>query len=88
MARPTYDNIAEWMTLISEASPILTLITSSIEAERALNEEIWADEMTLDEWNATLKALTAFVVRLQINLACYPLGFVTTVLFDEDGNPV
>lgn len=35
-----------------------------------------------------LKDCTRIVANLGLDLACYPMGYTTTILFDQDGNPV
>lgn len=38
--------------------------------------------------NLMLKILTTQVVALQQELNCYPLGYDTAILFDQDGNVI
>jgi hypothetical protein len=52
------------------------------------NEDYWELELSTEDHNALLKELTGNVVGTGTNLSCYPLGVVTAILFDVDGNPV
>jgi len=52
------------------------------------NEDYWDLELSVDDKNALLKALTGNVVGTGTDLACYPLGIETAILFDLDGNLV
>lgn len=46
------------------------------------------DDLTLEEKTEVLKECTKIVANLNLDLACYPLGHTTTLLFDLDGNPI
>jgi len=45
-------------------------------------------DMDLDSKTLLLKRCTKIVANLDLDLACYPLGYTTAILFDLDGNPV
>lgn len=45
-------------------------------------------EYTQDELNGMLRWATGFIVSLDAHVACYPVGYPTTLLFDEDGLPL
>jgi len=44
--------------------------------------------LTDEEKTAMLKDCTKIIANLALDLACYPTGYNTTILFDLDGNPV
>lgn len=88
MARPLASEIAERVQFIAAQCPELSWLSASIDAAIASNPDDWEVEITEPEQTALLKAFTGSVVRLNTDLACYPLGYLTEMLFDEDGNPV
>lgn len=52
------------------------------------NEDYWDLELSQDDLNALLKELTCDVVGTHTDLSCYPLGVLTAILYDIDGNPL
>lgn len=44
------------------------------------------DDLTEEEKREVLRECTKLIVRLNLNLSCFPTGYETTVLFDLDGN--
>jgi len=83
--------------LIIDIIGLLELVHIGAEAVAAIQDVlalIEPDEMpeyatlTLEEKTALLKKCTKIVANLDLNLACYPLGYATTILFDLEGNPV
>lgn len=44
-------------------------------------------ELSIEEKTVILKRCTKIIANLNLDLSCYPTGYVTTVLFDLDGNP-
>lgn len=52
------------------------------------NEDYWDLELSQDDHNALLKELTGNVVGTRTDLACYPLGLTTALLYDVNGDPV
>jgi len=84
----TLDDIAGAMTLISDAIPDMSVITLNINATRAAFPEDLERDMTEDERRAVTKALTAFAVRLSPDVSCYPIGLITTLCFDENGDVI
>lgn len=46
------------------------------------------DDLTPEEKLEVLKECTKIVANLNLELACYPLGYTTTIVFDLEGNPV
>lgn len=46
------------------------------------------NDLTYEEKKAMLKECTKIIANLDLDLACFPTGYVTTILFDLDGNPV
>jgi len=71
-----------------EAVPGLAIISFQIAAEQILNPGWALIEFTQDDKNEILKKLTGCVVGTDANVAIYPLGYTTVVIFDEDGNPI
>lgn len=45
-------------------------------------------ELTLEQKTEILKACTKTVANLGLDLACFPMGLATTIMFDVDGNPL
>lgn len=45
-------------------------------------------ELPYEERVAMLKEATLLIRRLELNIACYPTGYTTVLLFDMDGNPI
>ncbi len=45
-------------------------------------------DLTDEEKLDMLKRCTKMIANLDLNLACYPTGWTTTIVFDRDGNPV
>lgn len=45
-------------------------------------------DLTYEEKKEVLKECTKIVANLDLDLACFPMGWTTAVLFDRDGNPV
>lgn len=73
--------------LLSEDSAFVVVV-AALEAEILLNPA-WAITPVGDaERLAYLKLSTGFVVALQPEMNCYPLGLATTVCFDVDGHPI
>lgn len=46
------------------------------------------DDLTQEEKNELLKKCTIIIANLNLNLACFPTGWTTALLFDLEGNPV
>jgi hypothetical protein len=70
---------------LSLASEIIDNLTAAYDLLIGLGEPSYAE---LDEATRTmiLKRCTKIIANLNSNLACYPTGYNTTVLFDLDGN--
>ncbi len=88
MSRPLASDIAARIYDVSNQSDLLAELTAAIVEAIDTHLDDWEVEISQEDQSAILKALTGFVVSLNINLSCYPLGLTTAVLFDEDGNPV
>lgn len=76
---------------------LLGLVTLGAEAVSAVGELISIltgepqpdySDLTYEEKKALLRELTLIVVRLGLDVNCYPLGSETTKLYNEDGSPV
>jgi len=88
MTRPTPDDIAAVVQEIAEQVPELGSLVGAITAVRASHPEDWTEEIEMDEQNNLLVAYTKSLVNLRTNLAAYPVGYTTAILFDADGHPV
>lgn len=44
--------------------------------------------LTSEEKLEMLKRLTLIIVRLNVDVNCYPLGYQTTLMFEPDGTPI
>jgi hypothetical protein len=75
---------AETVGAISE---IIDAINAAI-ADLTPLEEPTYNELSLDEKTDMLKLCTKIVANLNLDLACFPMGYTTVLLFDRDGNPV
>lgn len=81
-------DFAENLRDLSLTNEIGALIAEVIQDWIDENEDYWELELSQDDLNALLKELTCNVVGTGTNLSCYPLGVVTAILFDIDGNPI
>lgn len=88
MSRPLASDIAARIYDVSNQSDLLAELTAAIVEAIDTHVDDWEVEITQEDQSAILKALTGFVVSLGINLAAYPLGYTTAILFDENGDPV
>lgn len=66
---------------------IVAALAELVELLSGTEEPDYAD-LSLEEKTDTLKRCTKIVANLGLDLACYPLGYATTILFDLDGNPI
>lgn len=73
------------LTFIGEFS-----LTTQVAVSAALSADLSAPDgpYDTDKKNGLLRVFTGETVKLDVHVACYPLGYPTTILFDEDGNPV
>lgn len=84
-------SISEWVNNMQRLYFIVDFNLVRGAAFNALMADLEAsieDPLDEDQNNGTLKALTGFVSQLDNNLACYPMGYPTTILFDQDGNQI
>jgi len=88
VSRPLNSDIATRINELSHLFPVLDQLSDSIDAAIALHSDDWEIEITEEEQTAALKAITGLIVLLDVNLACYPTGATTAILFDENGDPV
>lgn len=80
------------MTILLEAAElaeltaeVLATINDILDLLGGLAEPAYSD-LTLAQKTEVLKRCTKIVANLDLNLSCYPLGYETTILFDQDGN--
>lgn len=45
-------------------------------------------DLTPEEKTEMLKHLTIIIVKLGLDISCFPVGYTTTLLFDIEGNPL
>lgn len=62
-------------------------INAAIDALTLAAEPTYGD-LPVELKTIILKRVTKIVANLDLDLACYPLGYGTTILFDLDGNPL
>lgn len=83
---PTQDDVILALEHVCDAVPDLDTIKTAIEAMRTLVPGAYDVPLTEGEETGVLKAYTGNVSELDLVIACYPLGYPTTILFDADGN--
>lgn len=83
--------------LLADILALLELLTLGAEVISALEDFIEVltgtsepdyEALTNEEKTAILRRVTKIVANLGLDLACYPLGYTTTILFDLDGEPI
>lgn len=85
----TYMDFAQNVyNLMNDVIPIFPVVQAALAAEMLLNPAWAAIDLDEGELHATLRELTGMVSALQSDLNCYPLGLVTTICFDESGDPI
>lgn len=75
------------LEVANATAEILVALADLIELLTGTEQPDYVD-LTLEERTDVLKRVTRIVANLDLDLACYPLGYATTILFDLDGNPV
>ena len=78
--------LAEKILVLAQVNPDLNYLALNIAAAIATHPDDWTVPLSPADRTDLLRALTGFVVALNCDIACYPLGYTTTILFDEDGN--
>jgi len=65
-------------------------LTAQAQISAAMSFDIATNntEYDQDTRNGLLRSVTGMISKLNVNVACYPVGYPTTILFDGDGNPV
>lgn len=81
-------NFADNLVFLSQTNSVGYLIAEVIQDWIDDNEDYWDLELSQEDINNLLKALTGCVVATGTDLSCYPLGEVTQILFDNSGNPI
>lgn len=75
------------LEVANATAEIIVALSDLIELLTGTEQPDYAN-LTLEEKTETLKRVTRIVANLDLDLACYPLGYTTTILFDLEGNPV
>jgi len=88
MSRPLNSDIAARVNDLVDLCPILSELSTGVADAIAAHVDDWEIEITETEQTDLLKAITGFIVLLNVHLNCYPTGLTTAVLFDENGDPV
>lgn len=83
---PTQSDIILALEHVCDAVPDLATVKASLEAMRTLIPGAYDVSLTDEEETGVLKAYTGNVSLMNLTMACYPLGYPTTALFDGDGN--
>jgi hypothetical protein len=81
-------DLANNLIFIAQTNSVGYLIAAAIQDWIDDNPDECDLDMSEDDINAILKALTGCVVATRTDLSCYPLGAVTQILFDANGDPV
>jgi hypothetical protein len=66
---------------------VIEAIQDAISSLTPLDTPAYTD-LSLEEKTALLKRCTVIVANLDLDLACFPLGYTTSMLFDHDGSPI
>lgn len=91
MAATPYANIrtfAENLIFLAETNSVGYLIAAVIQDWIDGNEDFWGLELSQEDINNIVKALTGLSVATGTDLNCYPVGAVDTLCFDLSGNPI
>lgn len=75
------------LELIAIGEETVETVTEILDLLGLLPDRDYSD-LTLEEKTELLKECTKIVANLQLDLACFPLGYTTTILFDLEGNPL
>lgn len=81
-------NFATNLIVLAQTNSVGYLIAEVIQDWIDENEDYWDLELSTEDLNNLLKALTGCVVSTGTDLSCYPLGAETQILFDASGDPV
>jgi hypothetical protein len=73
--------------VIGAAADIIAAIQDALDLLSIVDQPSYAD-MSLEDKTLVLRRCTKIVANLDLNLSCYPMGYVTTLLYDLDGNPI
>lgn len=72
---------------VGTAAEIIDTLTAAYDLLFGIGEPSYAS-LSLEDKTAVLKRCTKIIANLDLDLACYPTGYNTTILFDHDGNPI
>lgn len=84
----TLGDFADNLVTQCDVSPDLAELASVIHEYRITHESIMELEFTVPMLNEMLNLLTGCVVATGTDLNCYPLGLLTSIFFDVNGEPV
>jgi len=85
-------DILALLELVKLGAEFVGAVAETVEAIQAamdalaVADEPRYDDMDYDDKVAMLKLCTKIVRNLNLDLNCYPMGYLTTILFDLDGN--
>lgn len=72
--------VLAWAELFDDVEQFYNDLVAAIEG--APPPEVFSYEERVE----ALKRLTGQIAALDLDIACYPTGYATTLLFDRDGN--
>jgi len=84
----TVENMVNNLIDIANVTSVGALIQEVLEDWKTDNPDFLDLPYDQDDRNATLRVLTGCVYGTRTDLNAYPLGLLTTQLFDIDGNPI
>jgi len=81
-------DVTEWLSRFLDTAQYGTLNRAAALANLGFDDELFDPTYTQDDLNSLLRDATGLVSALNAHVACYPLGYPTTLLFDENGDPL
>jgi hypothetical protein len=84
----TIGDMVDNLIFLSLTNEVGALVADWLQTWKDENPDYLDLELSQDDINAMLKALTGCVVGTDTDLACYPLGIDTAILFDLSGDRV
>jgi hypothetical protein len=81
-------SFADNLVFLAQTNSVGYLIAAVIQDWIDDNPDYWDLELSQEDKNAILKALTCMVAATETDLNCYPIGYNTTLLFDLNGDVI